>query len=193
MSFNVSVEFCQRTTKKSSRPAAKPPSPVSPLVVRNFERLRLVLRRKRADPLLVLWWYCCTFHLSFHSRLRSWKLLLCRLSFSLSCRDLLRAPSSLEDGLLLPWQTLRAGRSWALHCLVASYGPNSSSSCRSPMLRSLSDGSVGITAMTLRGVDSVSPSVEVPRGSLSSKLPRSLTSGHGFPASPLAGDPAGRR
>ena len=51
--LNVFVDFCQRTTKKSSRPTAKNSTPISPLVVLAFERLRLVLRRKRADPLLL--------------------------------------------------------------------------------------------------------------------------------------------
>ena len=59
-SFNVFVEFCQRTTKTSSRPTAKHSSPFSPLVLLTFERLRLILRRKRADPFLLLQWNCCT-------------------------------------------------------------------------------------------------------------------------------------
>ena len=84
MSLKVFVDICQRTTKKSSRPTAKNSSPFSPHVILAFERLRLVLRRKRADPLLLLWWYCCTFHLSFHSSLQLYEFLLCRLSLSLS-------------------------------------------------------------------------------------------------------------
>ena len=40
--------------KKSSGPSAKNSSPFSPLVVLAFERLRLVLRRKHANPLLLL-------------------------------------------------------------------------------------------------------------------------------------------
>ena len=71
---------------KSSRPTAKNSKPFSPFVVLAFERLRLVLRRKRADPLLLLYRHCCNFHLSFHSSLRSCKFLLCRLSLSLSFR-----------------------------------------------------------------------------------------------------------
>ena len=39
---------------KSSRPTAKNSSPVSPLVALAFARLRLILRRKRADLLLLL-------------------------------------------------------------------------------------------------------------------------------------------
>ena len=52
------VNFCQRTTKESSRPTAKHSSPVSPLVVLNIERLKLALQRERADPLLMLRWSC---------------------------------------------------------------------------------------------------------------------------------------
>ena len=41
--------------KKSSTPTAENSSPFSQLVVLALERLRLVLRRKRADLLLLLW------------------------------------------------------------------------------------------------------------------------------------------
>ena len=40
--------------KKSSRPTAKHSSPFSPRVVLAFARLALILRRKRADPMLLL-------------------------------------------------------------------------------------------------------------------------------------------
>ena len=61
-------------------------SAFSPLVVLAFEQLRLILRRKRADPLPLLWWHCCTLPLTFHSSLRSCKFLRCRLSLSLRFR-----------------------------------------------------------------------------------------------------------
>ena len=70
--------------KKSSRPTAKHSIPFSPLVVLSLERLKLVLRRERANPLFLLRW-SCAFLLSFPSSLlRSRELLLCCLSLSLS-------------------------------------------------------------------------------------------------------------
>ena len=68
----------------SSRPTAKHASQISPLVVLTLERLRLVLRRERAGPVLLLRW-SHDFLLSFcSSLLRSNQLLLCSLSLSLS-------------------------------------------------------------------------------------------------------------
>ena len=78
------VNFCLCTTKESSRPTAKHASQISPLVVLTLERLRLVLRRERASPVLLLRW-SHDFLLSFcSSLLRSNQLLLCSLSLSLS-------------------------------------------------------------------------------------------------------------
>ena len=52
VSFHVFVNFCQ------SRPTAKNSRPFPPLAVLTFKRLRLILRRERADPLLLLRWSC---------------------------------------------------------------------------------------------------------------------------------------
>ena len=83
VSFHVFANFCQCATKESSRPTAKTRDPVLATCRAYRRTVEAVLRRARADPLLLLRWSCGVPSL-LSSLLRSRQVLLCSLSLSLS-------------------------------------------------------------------------------------------------------------